>query len=179
MPRQDRYVDAIAAPPPRVGAVAAAPEIPRHLLRAVELARQSRTRGDHPFGCVVTGADGRVLSEAGNTVVTTGDPTGHAELNAVRGIGSLTSAELAAATLWTSTEPCAMCAGGIYWAGIGRVVFALAESELLGLTGDDPRNPTMALPCRAVFAAGSRAVVVEGPVDVREARAVHAGFWSG
>ena len=147
------------------------------LARAVGLARQAREGGNHPFGALLSGADGDVIAEAMNTVETERDPTGHAELNLVRRTGHLGADALATTTLYTSTEPCAMCAGGIYWAGIGRVVFALAESELLTMTGADPRNPTLALPSRTVFAAGSRPVVVIGPVALPGAREVHAGFW--
>ncbi|GAB2717199.1 tRNA-specific adenosine deaminase [Nocardia thraciensis] len=71
-----------------------------------------------------------------------------------------------------------MCSGAIYWSGVGRVVYALGEDQLLELTGADPENPTMALPCRRVFAAGQRPVSVVGPVDLPEARAVHDGFWN-
>ncbi|WP_280269160.1 deaminase [Nocardia wallacei] len=81
-------------------------------------------------------------------------------------------------TLYTSTEPCAMCSGAIYWSGIGRVVYALGEDQLLALTGADPENPTMALPCRQVFAAGQRLLPVVGPIELPEARAVHDGFWN-
>ena len=70
-----------------------------------------------------------------------------------------------------------MCAGAIYWSGIGRVVYALAEDALRAMTGDDPANPTMALPCREVFARGQRQTIVEGPALEDEAGAVHAGFW--
>jgi tRNA(Arg) A34 adenosine deaminase TadA len=70
-----------------------------------------------------------------------------------------------------------MCAGGIYWSGIGRVVYALPEARLAELTGADAENPTMHLPARAVLAAGQRTIAVEGPVDVPEAEAVHVGFW--
>jgi len=91
----------------------------------------------------------------------------------------LSNAELGACTLYTSTEPCAMCAGAIYWVGIGRVVFALAETGLLRYTGDDPENPTLDLPCREVFARGQRKVMVEGPFLEEEAGAVHEGFWGG
>jgi tRNA(Arg) A34 adenosine deaminase TadA len=66
-----------------------------------------------------------------------------------------------------------MCAGAIYWSGIGRVVFALAGSELLALTGDDPENPSLNLPCREVFAAGPRAIEVLGPYALPEAIEVH------
>lgn len=112
-------------------------------------------------------------------MVTESDATGHAETNLVR-LASRAYARtgLAQTTLYTSTEPCAMCAGAIYWSGIGAVVYALAGSELLILTGDDPQNPSLALPCRDVFAAGRRPVEVRGPYALPEAREVHRGFWN-
>ncbi len=85
---------------------------------------------------------------------------------------------LARCTMYTSAEPCAMCAGAAYWAGLGRVVYGLAERDLKTLTGDHPENPTLDLPCRTVFAAGQRFVEVIGPLLVEEAAAVHEGFWS-
>ena len=146
--------------------------------RALSLARQARDHGNHPFGALLAGPDGRVLSEAENTVITGADRTGHAEINLVRQACLTLDAEaLAAATLYTSTEPCAMCAGAIYWAGVSRVVFGLRESELRALTGDDSANPTLALPCREVFARGQRPVEVIGPVLEDEARAIHQGYW--
>jgi tRNA(Arg) A34 adenosine deaminase TadA len=152
-----------------------------HLLRrAIALAQASRDAGNHPFGALLARSDGTVVLEAQNTVVTDRDATGHAETNLARAASAaFDRAELAALTLYTSTEPCAMCSGAIYWAGIGTVVYALAESDLAALTGDDPENPTMALPCREVFAAGRRAPSVRGPVDLPEATRVHKGFWDG
>ncbi|MGA2217666.1 MAG: hypothetical protein ABSG51_06250 [Terracidiphilus sp.] len=70
-----------------------------------------------------------------------------------------------------------MCAGAIYWTGIGRVVFALGERGLLKFTGNDEENPTLDLPCREVFARGQRRIVVEGPLLEDEAGLVHEGFW--
>lgn len=70
-----------------------------------------------------------------------------------------------------------MCAGGAYWAGVGRFVYALAESSLLELTSSDPENPTLSLPCREVFAHGQHDVEVIGPVREEEARKAHLGFW--
>ena len=147
--------------------------------RAFDLARQARDHGNHPFGALLTDADGRVQLEAENTVVTAADCTGHAELNLVRQASlTLDRETLAAATLYSSTEPCAMCAGAIYWAGLSRVVFGLREAELRALTGVDPKNPTLALPCREVFARGQRPIHVIGPLLEDEARAVHEGFWA-
>ena len=148
------------------------------LRRAVEVAQRARDAGNHPFGAVLASADGEVLLEAENTVTTGRDVTGHAELNLVRAAsGRYAEDDLAGATLYSSAEPCAMCAGGIYWSGIGRVVYALPESRLGEFTGADPENPTMHLSARTVLAAGLRTIEVEGPVDLPEAAAVHVGFW--
>ena len=165
---------------PSRGATIGAMDSPdlRLLRLAVVVAQRSRDAGNHPFGAVLTSASGEVLLEAENTVTTGRDVTGHAELNLVRlASGRLSEDELAGATLYSSTEPCAMCAGGIYWSGIGRVVYALPESRLRDFTGADAENPTMHLSARTVLAAGQREIVVEGPSDLPEAAAVHEGFW--
>ncbi len=146
--------------------------------RAIEIAAAARSAGNHPFGALLADADGVVLLEAQNTVVTGRDATGHAETNLVRLASARFSVEeLATTILVTSTEPCAMCAGAIHWSGIGAVVYGLSEKDLARMTGDDPANPTLDLPCRTVFAAGSRHVRVTGPVLAEEAATVHEGFW--
>jgi tRNA(Arg) A34 adenosine deaminase TadA len=148
------------------------------LLQAIALAGAARAHGNHPFGALLVDHHARVLFTAENTVVTGPDATGHAETNLVRQASASYSAqELARTTLYTSTEPCAMCAGAIYWSGIGTVVYGLAETALYELIGDDPHNPTLLLPCRTVFAAGRRPVKVVGPFEIEQARGVHAGFW--
>ena len=149
------------------------------LRRAIGLAARSRASGNHPFGALIVDAGGRVLAEAINrSVPGKGDATGHAELEAVRTASAGHPPDmLRSATLYSSAEPCAMCAGAIYWAGIGRVVYGLSEARLLALTGSHPENPTLALPCREVFARGQRAIEVLGPLIEDEAAAVHAGFW--
>lgn len=158
---------------------AAPPDDAELLRRAVALAAHARSLGNHPFGALLADGKGAVLLESENAVNSRGDATAHAELllasNASR---RLPISVLSQSTLYTSTEPCAMCAGAIYWAGIGRVVFALAESDLLVLTGADNTNPTMTLGCRAVFASGQHVVEVVGPTMLDEALAVHDGFWS-
>lgn len=70
-----------------------------------------------------------------------------------------------------------MCAGAIYWAGIGRVVYGQSERDLKAQTGNHAENPTLDLPCRVVFAAGQRPVEVIGPLLAEEAAALQAGFW--
>jgi tRNA(Arg) A34 adenosine deaminase TadA len=147
--------------------------------RAILIARRAVDHGNHPFGALLVDGAGQVLLESENTVETAKDPTGHAETNLVRAAGAkFSKAELSGMTLYTSTEPCAMCSGAIYWAGIGRVVYGLSEAGLLKITGDNPSNETMHLPCREVLARGQRAVSVTGPLLEEEAAAVHDGFWN-
>lgn len=149
-----------------------------HLHRAIAVSQSARDHGNHPFGAILVAPDGTVVLEAENTVVTERDVTGHAETNLVRlAWKAIDEAELASYTLYTSCEPCSMCSGAIYWSGIGRVVYALAETSLFGLTGDHVENPTLALPCRQVLGAGSRTIEVSGPHLEDEAASPHRGFW--
>ena len=150
-----------------------------YLRRAIALSERARANGRHPFGALVIAPPGEVLAAAENRAIGPDcDATGHAELEAVRAASRHHSPEaLAAATLYSSAEPCAMCAGAIYWSGIGRVVYGLSEARLLALTGNHSENPTLRLPCREVFARGQRVIEVIGPCLEDEAAAPHAGFW--
>ena len=104
--------------------------------------------------------------------------TGHAErLLATQASKQFDTKFLAACTLYSSAEPCAMCAGAIYWTGIGRVVYGLSEGRLKTITGNHAENPTLDLACRTVFAAGQRHVEVIGPLLEDEAAEIHAGAW--
>jgi len=148
-----------------------------HLTRAVELAALARAHGNHPFGALLVTTTGEIV-EAENTVVIDGDPTGHAETNLVRKASAvLDRAVLATATLYTSTEPCAMCCGAIFWAGIGRVVYALPETALLELVPAGSDEGLLDLPSREVFVRGGRPTEVVGPIQTPGAREVHEGFW--
>jgi tRNA(Arg) A34 adenosine deaminase TadA len=150
----------------------------RHLRRAIAAAQAARDHGNHPFGAILVSRDGQVLAEAENTVLTERDPTGHAELNLVRiSWARYDPQTLAESTLFSSTEPCAMCAGAIFWSGIGKVVFALSEEGLYATTGPEIANDAMKIPCRQVFASSGRQVQVEGPALEEEAKAPHSGFW--
>jgi tRNA(Arg) A34 adenosine deaminase TadA len=150
----------------------------QHLTRAIELAVSSREHGNHPFGSLLVDGDGKVLVEAENTVVTDRDCTAHAEQNLVRAaVSRFEPDRLAGCTLYTSTEPCAMCAGAIFWSGIGRVVFALSSATLGGIVDDPTGARTLAMSCRDVFERGGRAVDVRGPLIEDKALVVHEGFW--
>ncbi len=134
--------------------------------------------GNHPFGAVLVGRDGKVLIEAENGYMPSHDGTAHAErLVATQACTTLDAETLRGATIYSSAEPCAMCAGAIYWAGIGRLVYGLSEHGLRLLTGNHPENPTLNLPCREVFASGQRSTEVVGPLLEDEAAALHEGVW--
>jgi tRNA(Arg) A34 adenosine deaminase TadA len=149
------------------------------LRRSFEVARSSLTHGNHPFGAILVDEQGNVLIEAENGYMPSHDGTAHAErLLATRACTTLPPDVLAKATLYSSAEPCAMCAGAIYWAGIGRVVYGLSEHRLRAVTGNHPENPTLDLPCREVFARGQRPTDVVGPRLEDEAEALHAGVWA-
>ncbi|MDB5799191.1 MAG: h16 [Rhodocyclales bacterium] len=155
-------------------------ELDMQLLRqAIALSAESRSRKRHPFAALVADRTGEVWVECFNdSKPPTGDPTCHAERLAAAQAARIIPAELlAGCTIYTSAEPCAMCAGAIYWCGIGRVVYGLSEQRLLTLTGDDPENPTLSLPCREVFIRGQREVQVFGPLLEDEAAVPHHQFW--
>ena len=150
------------------------------LRRSFEVARRAQANGNHPFGAILVGPDGRVLLERENGYLPERDMTGHAErVLATDACKAFPPELLARCTLYTSAEPCAMCAGAMYWAGIGRVVYGLSEKRLKAITGDHPENPTLDLPCRTVFAAGQRPTEVVGPLLEDEGAALHEAFWKG
>jgi tRNA(Arg) A34 adenosine deaminase TadA len=143
------------------------------LRRAIELSKNAVAHGNTPFGALVTGPDGEVLLEQENVEVTESDCTGHAETRAAAAASRRYPKDfLAGCTLYTSAEPCAMCAGAIYWSNIGAVVFAITEAQLLTVTGDDPRNPTMHLPSATVLGSGQKKIELLGPFEEVEDAAV-------
>ncbi|KAI8065665.1 zinc-binding CMP/dCMP deaminase [Gongronella butleri] len=150
-------------------------EMIAHLRRTVAVAKRAMDLGRHPFGAILVGPDNQILAEQGNI-----DTLNHAESTLARvAYTNFTPQFLQSCTLYTSFEPCCMCAGSCYWANIGRVVYGMSEKRLLELTGDSDQNPTMSLPCRDVFAAGQRAVKVEGPFPELEDEIIkdHVDFW--
>ncbi len=152
----------------------------RHLERTIELADEAAAEGNHPFSALLVDADGVVIAEGKNEHLVDKGP-GHAETNlARRAAREFPIEQLRGSTLYTSVEPCCMCAGTVYWAEIGALVYGMSEKRLGELTGDDPANPTQDLDCRTVFAAGRRRVEVRGPFPELEDRIVdqHRAYWT-
>ncbi|MGY0218634.1 nucleoside deaminase [Endozoicomonadaceae bacterium StTr2] len=142
------------------------------IMRAIELAGQAVEKGNHPFGAVLV-RDGQIVLEAENTVHTDRDVTRHAELNLVSNASSRFSlTELKQSTLYTSTEPCPMCSGAIYWAGISRVVYACPAATLQDIAG-----PGMEVHCRELFERSHKGPEVIGPLKEEVASEQHLSFW--
>ena len=150
-----------------------------YLRRAIEISKEAREAGNTPFGALLVNKEGEIIMEQGNIEITEKICTGLAEATvAARASDEYSREFLCEFTVYSTAEPCAMCAGAIYWANIGRVVYGMTERRLLELTGSNEQNPTFDLPCRDVFAKGQKAIEVVGPVEAVEVEAakVHEGY---
>ena len=126
--------------------------------QAIEASRQARTAGDTPFGATLVSPDGKILHTSPNRQNTTGDCTAHAELVLVREVTAKLGAQrLRGATVFASGEPCAMCSGAMFWAGISRVVFAASTEDI----GDALGGPSLPARCAEVLGAAQPAMQVE------------------
>jgi len=97
---------------------------------ALEEAKSAAQRGEVPVGAVLLSADGALLAKDGNRILELKDPTAHAEILVMRaGAKALGNERLIGATLYVSLEPCAMCAGAMAMARIGRLVFAACDPK--------------------------------------------------
>jgi len=139
-----------------------------HMQEAISLAEAAVERGDNPFGSVLVRDDEVVMRES-NRVVTEDDLRRHPELHlAYRACREMSAGERAETVMYTSTEPCPMCSGGMRSAGFARVVYSVGAEEVAEFTGGDA-------PTRASAVLGDRTEVV-GPVCNDEGRAVHEAF---
>jgi len=123
---------------------------------------------------------GSIILEQENIEITQSNCTGHAETTLMEAASQRYKKDfLWQCTLYTTAEPCAMCAGAIYWGNVGKVVYGISEERLLTLTGDNEQNPTFNLPCREVFSKGQKNITVIGPFPELENAivAVHEGYW--
>lgn len=142
-----------------------------YLRRAIALSERARASGRHPFAALVVAPSGEVLAAAENRAIGPDcDATGHAELEAVRAASRLHSPEtLAAATLYSSAEPCAMCAGAIQHARIRRLVFGAYDPKTgaCGSVVDLMHEPRLNFHCE-----------VAGGVLARECGELLSGFFA-
>ena len=125
---------------------------------AIEASRQANAAGDTPFGATLVSSQGEILHTSPNRQNSTHDCTAHAELVLVREVSAKLGAEhLQGATVFASGEPCAMCSGAMFWAGISRVVFAATTQDI----GEALGGPSLPARCADVLGPAQPHVVVE------------------
>ena len=151
-------------------------------IRLSDLSSSDLYGENHPFGAVIVLKDGTVI-RGHNHVHTHKDPTQHAELSTISQAcrSGLEASDFDSATLYTSTEPCAMCCGAIYWASIRRVVYGCSHERLDELFREMFPGSTdgggLLMASRAIFARGAARTDVFGPFLEDKAVAVHKKHW--
>ncbi|WP_200531347.1 nucleoside deaminase [Halorubrum sp. LN27] len=142
--------------------------------RAIALAEKAVEMGNTPFGALLV-LDGEIVAEGHNETLTEDDLAAHPEMTLARWAGrELDPDERARCTMYASTEPCPMCATGIHYAGIGRVVFGVAGETLDALTGD-----VVTIPCDEVIRRADGDTEVEGPIAEAAAMELHESVYGG
>lgn len=151
-------------------------QILKFLRLSNDVAERAMSLGNHPFGAVLVGPDHETVLMTQCNI----DTVNHAESTLARMAARNYTAEfLWQCTLYTAVEPCCMCAGTIYWANIGRVVYGMTESRLLECTGNHSENPTMSVSAAYVFAHGQKQIELIGPITEIDAEtiAMQQHFW--
>ncbi|OTG91353.1 nucleoside deaminase [Acinetobacter sp. ANC 3813] len=153
---------------------------PEQILKFLRLSNTVAERavalGNHPFGAVLVGPDHETILMTQCNI----DTVNHAESTLARNAASnYTQEYLWQCTLYTAVEPCCMCAGTIYWANIGRVVYGMTENRLLECTGNHSENPTMSVSAEYVFSHGQKQIELIGPIAEIDAEtiAMQQHFW--
>lgn len=146
----------------------------KYIRIAIQIANTAKSKGNHPFGALLVCND-EVILTAENSVSTLRNPTHHAELNLInKAFESLSSDVIVKCTLYTSCEPCPMCTGAIFWAGVRQVVYSLSALRLGEIAHD-----TFCPPCTTLFdrAGPEQKTTVIGPILPEEGEAIHLNFW--
>lgn len=142
--------------------------------RAIELSRQASRRGNEPFGAVLV-KDHEIVMEGENQIYTRHDPTYHAELGLVRTFCQETGiTDLSDYTLYSSCEPCFMCAGALVWAKLGRLVYGASDVDYCTIRGF-ASNECSAL----IFRESPTAPAVTSGILREEAAAVLRTYFEG
>ncbi len=141
---------------------------------AIEMAKSSKLKGNLPYGCILVNKEGEVVLKGENTINTDHDMLAHAEINMLREASKIFShSDLSSFTIYTSDEPCPMCASAIYWTGVGKLVYGLSKPEYYNIVGKENPNWVFEISAREVLAKGRRNVEVVGPILEEEAAKLH------
>lgn len=146
----------------------------KYIRVAIEVAKEAKSNGDLPFGCLLVKESGEVLLKGKNSINTDHDCLAHAEINLIRAASkSYDHSFLHDCTIYTSDEPCPMCTAAIYWSGIGKLVYGLSKESYYKIVGRDNPNWVFEMPVRELLARGERKIEVIGPLLEEEASMLH------
>jgi tRNA(Arg) A34 adenosine deaminase TadA len=146
-----------------------------YISRALNLAKDAMRHGGGPFGALLF-CEGEIIAEYSSCTRSTGDVTKHAECGLISAFSPMIEqSKFLKCTLYTSTEPCTMCCGSIWCAGIGRVVYGTGQGPLFEIIGD----PLVPNPLRSREILGRIAphIKVFGPLMEPEGIAIHREYW--
>lgn len=148
-----------------------------YMSQVIKLARTAKLKGNLPYACLLIDSEGKVLLKGLNTVITKPDLIGHAEINLIQEASKHYDVEfLKFCTIYTSDEPCSMCASAIYWAGIGRLVFGLSKQRFYQEFGRENPDWDFEFSSRDVLEKGARPTEVIGPMLEDEVIKLHHGI---
>ena len=144
------------------------------LREAIKVAKNAKTKGNLPFGCLLVDESNQIIALGENSIVTDRDNLAHAEINLIRAVSGKYDFEfLKKCTIYTSDEPCPMCAAAIFWGGIGKLVYGLSKRKYYEITGRSNPDYDFEIPCREILDRGARKVLVKGPLLEEEAAMLH------
>jgi tRNA(Arg) A34 adenosine deaminase TadA len=136
---------------------------------AVAEAKRAGDRGDYPIGAVITRLTGQrevVIASAGNRVKTSGSSIKHVELETLKYVSSGYGRYLPDFVLYSTHEPCAMCAGACVWSRIGGVVYGVSQQDIAAYGRkrgtEDYKWRACLISCRLVFKKGNHSIPVTG-----------------
>ena len=143
-------------------------DLEKLMREAIAVCRQGIANGQSPFGSVVATRSGQIVAAAHNHVRLKGDPTAHAEVEAIRqACSALERINLEGYVLFTTCEPCPMCASAIHWARLDAVYFGASIADAAGAGFNE-----LSCACRDLYATGGSPVEVHGPVLQAECAAL-------
>lgn len=149
------------------------------LKAALHVAERSMEKGNLPFGCILADADGNIIEEGENTVITSLDSIAHCEINLVHRLaGKFDFKYLDSCSIYASTEPCPMCTAAIFWSGIGRIVFALSKEGYHSIAGTKDPAHLFEVSAKKILSYGRRKVKISGPLLEDETSALYRQWLS-
>lgn len=145
-----------------------------YLQKSLEVAKQSKDKGNLPFGCILVAPGGELLLTGENSVNTDVDAIAHCEINLAHQLkGRFELDFLQQCTVYASTEPCPMCAAALFWSGIGRIVFALSKEGYHSVAQTNNPAHIMNMKAGEVLSRGGRYVEIIGPLLEEEAMLIY------